>query len=78
MPAGSRGLLLLPYFEGERTPIYDRLARGTLTGLTLSHGRAELLRASYEGIAFGVRQVLGVMRVSEFMRMRPAQPDRDG
>jgi xylulokinase len=58
VPAGSRGLLLLPYFEGERTPIYDRHARGTVTGLTLSHGRAELLRASYEGIACGVRQVL--------------------
>jgi xylulokinase len=58
VPAGSRGLLLLPYFAGERTPIYDRDARGTVTGLTLSHGRAELLRASYEGIAFGVRQVL--------------------
>jgi len=58
VPAGSRGLLLLPYFEGERTPIYDHNARGTVTGLTLSHGRAELLRASYEGIACGVRQVL--------------------
>ena len=58
VPAGSRGLLMLPYFEGERTPIYDRDARGTITGLTLRHGRAELLRASYEGIAFGVRQIL--------------------
>jgi xylulokinase len=58
VPAGSRGLLLLPYFAGERTPIYDPQARGVLAGLTLSHGRAELLRAGYEGIAFGVRQIL--------------------
>ena len=57
-PAGSRGLLVLPYFSGERTPIYDSLARGVVAGLTLTHGRGELLRAVYEGIACGVRQVL--------------------
>lgn len=59
-PAGSRGLLVLPYFSGERTPIYDPLARGVVAGLTLSHGRGELLRAVYEGIACGVRQVLAI------------------
>jgi xylulokinase len=57
-PAGSRGLLVLPYFSGERTPIYDPLARGVVAGLTLTHGRGELLRAVYEGIACGVRQVV--------------------
>jgi xylulokinase len=57
-PAGSRGLLVLPYFSGERTPIYDPLARGVVAGLTLTHGRGELLRAAYEGIACGVRQVV--------------------
>jgi xylulokinase len=58
VPAGSRGLLVLPYLAGERSPIYDPDARGVIAGLTLSHGAAELLRASYEGIAFGIRQVL--------------------
>ena len=62
MPAGSRGLLLLPYFAGERTPIFDPSARGVIAGLTLEHGRAELYRAALEGIAYGVRHNLEVMR----------------
>jgi xylulokinase len=62
VPAGSRGLLLLPYFAGERTPIFDPDARGVIAGLTLEHGRAELYRAALEGIAYGVRHNLEVMR----------------
>ncbi|OBI73521.1 FGGY-family carbohydrate kinase [Mycobacterium sp. E740] len=58
VPPGSEGLLMLPYFSGERTPIFDPQARGVLAGLTLRHGRGHLLRAAYEGIAFGVRDVL--------------------
>jgi xylulokinase len=58
VPPGSDGLLMLPYFSGERTPIFDPHARGVLVGLTLRHGRGHLLRAAYEGIAFGVREVL--------------------
>lgn len=58
---GSDGLLLLPYFAGERTPIYDPLARGVIAGLTLRHGPGELLRATYEGTAFGVRQILALL-----------------
>src|SRR3954470_985020 len=44
--------------SGERTPIYDPLARGVIAGLTLRHGRGHLLRATYEGIACGVRQIV--------------------
>jgi len=62
VPAGSRGLLVLPYFAGERTPIFDPDARGVIAGLTLNHGRAELYRATLEGIAYGVRHNLEVMR----------------
>jgi xylulokinase len=62
VPAGSRGLLVLPYFAGERTPIFDPDARGMIAGLTLGHGRAELYRATLEGIACGVRHNLEVMR----------------
>ncbi|MGV0716170.1 FGGY-family carbohydrate kinase [Mycolicibacterium sp. XJ662] len=58
VPPGCEGLLMLPYFSGERTPIFDPHARGVLAGLTLRHGRGHLLRAAYEGIAFGVRDVL--------------------
>lgn len=62
VPAGSRGLLVVPYFAGERTPIFDPDARGMVAGLTLAHGRAELYRAALEGIAYGVRHNLEVMR----------------
>ncbi|WP_217493900.1 FGGY-family carbohydrate kinase [Humibacillus sp. DSM 29435] len=58
VPAGSNGLLLLPYFAGERTPIFDPRARGMVLGLTLTHTRADLFRAVYEGIAFGIRQIV--------------------
>jgi xylulokinase len=60
VPAGSRGLLVLPYFAGERTPIFDPDARGVVIGLTTAHGRAELYRAALEGIAHGVRHNLEV------------------
>ncbi|HEY9292543.1 MAG TPA: FGGY-family carbohydrate kinase [Microlunatus sp.] len=58
VPPGSDGLLLLPYFAGERTPIFDPDARGVVAGLTLRHRRGHLMRAVYEGIAFGIRQIL--------------------
>jgi xylulokinase len=53
IPAGSNGLILLPYFLGEKTPIQDPLARGTLVGLTLSHTLAHVYRAVLEGISYG-------------------------
>src|ERR671920_2514092 len=49
IPPGSQGLVCLPYLSGERTPINDPLARGIYAGLTLSHTRAHLYRASLEG-----------------------------
>jgi xylulokinase len=55
---GSDGLIVLPYFAGERTPIFDPRARGVIAGLTLRHGRGHLFRAAYEGIAFGIRQIV--------------------
>ncbi|MQA07505.1 MAG: sugar kinase [Pseudonocardiaceae bacterium] len=61
VPAGSKGLLLLPYFAGERTPLFDPDARGIIAGLTLEHGRGELYRAALEGIAYGVRHNLEAM-----------------
>jgi xylulokinase len=56
--AGSDGLIVLPYFAGERTPIFDPHARGVVAGLTLRHRRGHLFRAVYEGIAFGIRQIV--------------------
>ncbi|MDO5533662.1 MAG: FGGY-family carbohydrate kinase [Propionibacteriaceae bacterium] len=52
---GANGLLMLPYFAGERTPIQDPDARGTIIGLTLAHTRGDLYRAALEATAFGVR-----------------------
>jgi xylulokinase len=60
-PPGADGLLLLPYFAGERTPIFDPQARGVIAGLTLRHGRGHLFRAIYEGIAYGIRHILEVL-----------------
>jgi xylulokinase len=56
-PAGARGLVLLPYFSGERTPIHDPQAKGVLFGLNLTHTRADIYRAFLEGIAFGTNHV---------------------
>mgnify|MGYP001791420525 CR=1 FL=1 len=59
---GARGLLLLPYFAGERTPIMDPDARGVLAGLTLTHTRGDVYRAVLEAVALGVRHNIDVMR----------------
>lgn len=56
--AGSEGLLVLPYFSGERTPINDTQASGVIAGLNLSHTREQLFRAVLEGVGFGVRHNL--------------------
>jgi xylulokinase len=61
IPPGSQGLVCLPYLSGERTPINDPRARGIYAGLTLSHTREHLYRASLEGTAYGVRDNLDVM-----------------
>ncbi|WP_434741281.1 FGGY-family carbohydrate kinase [Micromonospora sp. SH-82] len=65
VPAGADGLLMLPYFAGERSPIFDPDARGVIAGLTLRHGRGHLFRAVYEGIAFGIRQILELLDTPE-------------
>jgi xylulokinase len=52
---GANGLLLLPYFAGERTPIMDPLARGVIAGLTILHTRGDLYRAALEATGYGVR-----------------------
>ena len=61
VPPGSDGLVVLPYFAGERTPLLDPDARGVMCGLTLGHGRGHLYRALLEGTAFGARHLLEVV-----------------
>jgi xylulokinase len=62
VPAGSEGLLVLPYFAGERNPISDPSARGVICGLTLRHTRGHLYRAVLEATAFGIRHLLEAVR----------------
>ncbi len=61
VPAGSDGLLFLPYLTGERTPYPDPLARGAFVGLTVRHDLRHLTRAVLEGVAFGLRDGLDLM-----------------
>lgn len=62
IPAGAGGLLLLPYFSGERTPINDPRARGVIAGLSLSHTRDHIYRAVLEGVAYGIRHNVETFR----------------
>lgn len=62
VPPGAEGLLFLPYLTGERTPHADPFARGAFVGLTLRHTRAHLVRAVLEGVAFGLRDALEIIR----------------
>lgn len=61
-PPGAGGLIFLPYFSGERTPIHDPRARGAWFGLNLTHTRGDLYRALLEGIACGTAHVIETLR----------------
>lgn len=62
VPAGSEGLIFLPYLVGERTPHMDPKATGCFVGLTLRHTRAHMARAIMEGVAFAMRDSLEIFR----------------
>jgi xylulokinase len=59
---GCEGLLFAPYLAGERTPHSDPNARGAFTGLSLRHDRGALARATMEGVAYGLRDSLELLR----------------
>ncbi len=59
--AGAEGLFWLPYLMGERTPHLDAFARGGWIGLTAKHTRAHLARAILEGVAFSLKDCLGII-----------------
>lgn len=58
LPAGSEGLVVLPYFMGERSPVWDSDAKGTILGLSLTHTRAHLYRAFLEAVAYSLRNAM--------------------
>lgn len=62
VPPGADGLLMLPHLQGAMAPENNENARGVLLGLTLQHGRAHLVRALMEGIAFVIRRNVDAFR----------------
>jgi xylulokinase len=62
VPPGAEGLFYLPYLTGERTPHPDPLARAGFVGLTVRHGQAHMTRAVLEGVAFGLRDSMELVR----------------
>jgi xylulokinase len=61
VPAGSNGLLFLPYMQGDRTPHLDAYARGGWMGLTASHDRRHLVRSVLEGVAFSLKDCFAII-----------------
>ena len=64
IPPGADGLLCLPYFAGERAPVFDPLARGVFLGLTGRHTKAHMLRALIEGICLSFRHLVQTFSAS--------------
>jgi len=62
IPPGSEGLIFLPYLTGERTPHADPYARGVFFGLTLRHTKTHMLRAVLEGVSYGMRDSLEIIK----------------
>ncbi|MEA4933441.1 MAG: FGGY-family carbohydrate kinase [Lawsonibacter sp.] len=62
IPVGSSGLVTLPYFAGERTPINDPNAKGLMLGLSLDHTKHHMYRSALEGIAFSVAQHIDILK----------------
>ena len=62
IPEGSEGLIFLPYLTGERTPYPDPNAKGVFFGLSLRHTKAHMTRSVLEGVTFGLRDSLELIR----------------
>lgn len=78
IPPVSEGLLFLPYLTGERTPYADPLARGAFVGLTVRHTRAHMTRAVLEGVAFGLRDSMELMRAAGLGEIRQVRVSGGG
>ena len=65
IPAGSDGIITLPYFSGVRTPINDPMARGVIFGLQLRHTRAHIYKSALEGIGYSICQHFDILKEDE-------------
>ena len=68
----SGGLIALPYFMGERTPVWDEKATGALFGLTLAHTKAHIYRAVLESVAYSLLHIMESMTGAEASDDTPA------
>ena len=66
IPIGSEGLILIDYFQGNRTPLVDPEVRGMFWGLSLSHTNYHLFRAIMEGVAYGTEHIFRVFKVAGY------------
>ncbi len=67
IPPGSEGLIVLDYWQGNRTPYVDPEARGIIRGLSLKHTTGHLFRAIIEGIAYGTEHILRTFRQNGYV-----------
>lgn len=65
VPAGSGGLLLMPFFSGERAPYWNSDLRGAFIGLSLNHSRSHMIRATMEGVCYCLKTVLQALKEFE-------------
>jgi xylulokinase len=72
---GAKGLVMLPYFLGEKTPIFDPIARGVILGLGLHHNAGDIFRSILESIAFGFRHHIDVIESLGFPVKRVLMSD---
>ncbi len=70
-PPGADGLIFHPHLAGERAPYWDSALRGQFSGLTMSHGRAHIARAVYEGTAYSILDAMRAMPADIRKNSRP-------
>jgi xylulokinase len=78
VPAGSDGLVFLPYLTGERVPYPDPIARGAFVGLTVRHNLAHCTRAVLEGVAFGLKDSFELMKTIGLPRIEQVRVSGGG
>jgi xylulokinase len=78
IPVGCEGLLFLPYLTGERTPHPDPLARGAFVGLTIRHSKAHLTRSVIEGVSFGLRDSMELIKGAGLGQIRQVRVSGGG
>ncbi len=69
-PAGSEGLLFIPFLAGERTPFMDPYARGVYFGMGMKHEQSHMIRATMEGVMYNLKECVGILDEMGIKRTR--------